>query len=51
MLRRIPGLRVLVERRQMERRLERLAREAPARSAAEHAEAVRRILEQARAEQ
>jgi hypothetical protein len=46
MLQRIPVLSVLVQRR----RLARLAREAPARSAAEHAAAVRRVIAQAQAE-
>jgi hypothetical protein len=46
MLRRIPGLHLLMQRRRMAR----LAREAPSRSAAEHAAAVRRLIDQARAE-
>jgi hypothetical protein len=46
MLRNSPGLRRLVQHR----RLARLAREAPQRSAAEHAAAVRRLIAQARAE-
>ncbi|GIF25161.1 hypothetical protein BJ973_007415 [Actinoplanes tereljensis] len=46
MLRTIPVLSQILERR----RLARMAREAPSLSAAEHAAAVRRIIEQARAE-
>ena len=45
MLQRIPGLRALIQRR----RIARLVCETPERTAAEHAEAVRRLLEQARA--
>jgi hypothetical protein len=47
MLREISVVQALVRRR----RLARLAREAPGRSAAEAAEAVRRLIEQSRAEQ
>ncbi|WP_433304227.1 hypothetical protein ACQP2F_14320 [Actinoplanes sp. CA-030573] len=44
MLRRIPGLRALVQRRRMAR----LVRETPQRTAAEQAAAMRRLIEQAR---
>jgi hypothetical protein len=46
MLREIPRLRLLVQRR----RIARLVRETPARTAAEQAAAVRRLIEQSRAE-
>jgi hypothetical protein len=46
MLQEIPSLRLLVQRR----RIARLARETPARTAAEQAAAVRRLIEQSRAE-
>ncbi|WP_433361904.1 hypothetical protein ACQPZX_29360 [Actinoplanes sp. CA-142083] len=46
MLRRIPGLRALLRRR----RLARLIKETPQRSAAEHTAALSRLIEQARAE-
>jgi len=46
MLRRIPGLRLLVQRRCIAR----LVRDTPARTAADRAAAIRRLIDQARAE-